>query len=94
MCGGAMSETVLPTWADIISIGTAALSAAYSWGVIGQKVKGLEERLDERSDRADDLEREFREITNRLSGLEANMTSALSLLAEVRSAVMFKSGGH
>jgi hypothetical protein len=90
-----MSESVLPTWADIVAIGSALVSGAYSFGVIGQKVKSLELALTERSKQSDELERDFRDVSSRLSGLEANMTSVLAMLSEVRSAVLYKgSGGH
>ena len=71
------------------------MSGAYSFGVIGQKVKGLESLIAEKVERQDELERDFREVTDRLTRLETQMTNAVSLLTEVRNAVLYKgSGGH
>lgn len=87
-----MSDGILPTWADIVAIGSALVSGAYSYGVIGQKVKDLEKTITATADRHDELDRDFREVSDRLTRLETQMTNAVSLLTEVRNAVLYK--GH
>ena len=82
-----MSDSPLPTWADIVAIGAAIVSGAYSYGVIGQKVKTLETAVKDHADRAIDLDRDFREVTDRLTRLEVGMTNVQSLLTEVRDTV-------
>ena len=95
MCGGDMTEPVLPTWADIIAIGGAVLSAAYSWGVVGQKVNGLEADLAEQKKAHDALTASATQMSQSVARLEAGMTNIEKLVTEVRNAVLYKgAGGH
>jgi len=73
----------MPTWADIVAIGLAVMSGAYTFGVMGQKVRTLEDK----ADRAEDLERDFHELTDRLIRLEVGMANVQQLLTEVRDTV-------
>ena len=61
----------MPTWADIVAIGAAVMSGAYTFGVMGQKVRSLEEK----AMKAEDLERDF------------GMANVQTLLTEVRDTV-------
>lgn len=74
---------IVPTWADVIAIGAAVMSGAYTFGVMGQKVRTLEEK----ADRAEDLERDFHELTDRLIRLEVGMANVQTLLTEVRDTI-------
>ena len=73
----------MPTWADIIAIGAAVISGAYTFGVMGQKVRSLEEK----AMKAEDLERDFHDLTDRLIRLEVGMANVQTLLTEVRDTV-------
>jgi signal recognition particle GTPase len=73
----------MPTWADIIAIGAAVMSGAYTFGVMGQKVRSLEEK----AMKAEDLERDFHDLTDRLIRLEVGMANVQTLLTEVRDTV-------
>ena len=73
----------MPTWADIIAIGAAVMSGAYTFGVMGQKVRSLEEK----ASKAEDLERDFHDLTDRLIRLEVGMANVQQLLTEVRDTV-------
>ena len=90
-----MTEPVLPTWADIIAIGGAVLSAAYSWGVVGQKVKGLEDDLVEQKKAHDALTISASQMSQSVARLEAGMINIEKLVTEVRNAVLYKgAAGH
>ena len=74
---------LMPTWADIVAIGAAVMSGAYTFGVMGQKVRSLEEK----AMKAEDLERDFHDLTDRLIRLEVGMANVQTLLTEVRDTV-------
>jgi len=59
------------------------MSGAYTFGVMGQKVRSLEEK----AMKAEDLERDFHDLTDRLIRLEVGMANVQTLLTEVRDTV-------
>jgi len=85
-----MSDGAIPTWADIVALGGAALSAAYSWGVVGQKVKSLEDDLKEQKKAHDALTASATQMSQSVVRLESGMASIEKLLTEVRNAVLYK----
>jgi chromosome segregation ATPase len=78
-----MGNGSVPTWADIIAIGAAMISGAYTYGVMGQKVRNLEEKAKD----AEELARDFHGLTDRLTRLEVGMTNVEALLREVRDTI-------
>lgn len=78
-----MGATV-PTWADIIAIATALGSGAYTFGVMGQRVKALEDK----ALKAEDLEHDFHELTNRFTGMEVTLKNLESMMSEIRTRIM------
>ena len=59
------------------------MSGAYTFGVMGQKVRSLEEK----AMKAEDLERDFHDLTDRLIRLEVGMANVQTLLTEVRDTI-------
>ena len=59
------------------------MSGAYTFGGMGQKVRSLEEK----ATKAEDLERDFHDLTDRLIRLEVGMANVQQLLTEVRDTV-------
>ena len=85
-----MTEAVVPTLADIIAIGGAVLSAAYSWGVVGQRVNGLEADLAEQKKAHDALTVSTTQLSQSVARLETGMSNIEKLVTEVRNAVLYK----
>lgn len=63
------------------------MSAAYSFGVIGQKVKTLERELDDQKDAHDSLTASATQMNQSVIRLEAGMANIQALLTEVRNAI-------
>jgi hypothetical protein len=76
----------VPTWADIVAILSTVITGAYVFGTLGQRVRTLEEK----ADRAEDLERDFHELTSRLTRLEVGLENVQKMLEEVRNALRAK----
>ena len=66
------------------------MSAAYSWGVVGQKVKSLEDDLKEQKKAHDALTASATQMSQSVVRLESGMASIEKLLTEVRNAVLYK----
>jgi len=64
---------------DIVAIGVAVISSAFSYGALHQRVKTVEKTLDSV---------DIIDITTRLVRLEEGMKTANTILAEIRSAMI------
>ena len=62
------------------------ISGAYTYGVMGQKVRNLEEKAKD----AEELARVFHDLTDRLTRLEVGMTNVEKLLTEVRDTIRIR----
>jgi hypothetical protein len=70
-----------PSWTDLAAIVLAAISGVYTFGVMEQKIRTLEDK----AKRSDTLERDVHVLSERMRGLEVSMRNVEQMLIDMKN---------